>query len=87
MLGVELVTNKETREPFPRSTHLCETITDRAFANGLVVNPIRGLADGVDGDAIVLKPPVTTPREDVMAMLEILESSLRQVQEKALSTS
>ena len=87
LLGVEFVTDKETREPFPRSMHLCETITDRAFANGLVTSPISGVADGADGDAIVFKPPLTTPREDVVAMLDILESSIREVQEKEISST
>lgn len=85
LLGVELVKDKETREAFPRSEHVCETVTDLAFTNGLLATQIGGLADGVDGDSVVLKPPITTPREDVMAMLDILESSLRQVQLQALS--
>ena len=84
LLGVELVKNKETREAFPRSEQLCETVTDLAFTNGLLATQIRGLADGVDGDAVILKPPITTPREDVMAMLDILESSLREVQQRVL---
>ena len=82
LLGVEYVADKDTREPFPRDWRLCETISDVAFANGLVTCPIAGLADGVDGDATVIKPPLTTPREDVMAMLDILESSIREGQEK-----
>ena len=56
LLGVENVADQETRRPFPRNVRVCETITDRAFANGLVTCPISGVADGVDGDATVFKP-------------------------------
>jgi adenosylmethionine-8-amino-7-oxononanoate aminotransferase len=82
LLGVEYVADKETGQPFPRSARICETITDRAFANGLVTCPINGVADGVDGDATVFKPPLTAPRDDVMAMLGILEDTIQQVQEE-----
>ena len=81
LLGVEYVANKKTRTPFSRNIRLCETITDRAFANGLVTCPISGVADGVDGDATVFKPPLTSPLDDVMTMLDILEDTIRQVQD------
>jgi len=82
LLGVEYVADKETGGPFPRSAQVSETITDRAFANGLVTCPISGVADGVDGDATVLKPPLTTPREDVIKMLGILEDTIQQVEQE-----
>ena len=79
LLGVEYVADKEARAPFPRDKHLCETITDRAIANGLVTCPISGVADGVEGDATVFKPPLTTPQDDVFNMLEILERTIQEV--------
>jgi len=79
LLGVEYVARKETCRPFPRSMRVCETITDRAFANGLVTCPISGVADGVDGDATVFKPPLTTPSEDVAEMLDILRETIGEV--------
>ena len=82
LLGVEYVTDRETGGPFPRSARVCETITDRAFANGLVTCPISGVADGVDGDATVFKPPLTTPQEDVIKMLGILEDTIQQVEQE-----
>jgi adenosylmethionine-8-amino-7-oxononanoate aminotransferase len=79
LLGVEYVADQETRRPFPRSKRVCETITDRAFANGLVTCPISGVADGVEGDATVFKPPLTTPSEDVAEMLDILRETIGEV--------
>ncbi len=79
-LGIEYVADQATRAPFGRGKHICETITDRAIANGLVTCPISGVADGVEGDATVFKPPLTTPEDDVLSMLDILEQTIQQVQ-------
>ncbi len=80
ILGVEYVADKETRRPFAPDLRVCQTIADVAFRNGLVTCPITGVADGVSGDATVFKPPLTTPGEDVMAMLDILSHSIEEVQ-------
>jgi adenosylmethionine-8-amino-7-oxononanoate aminotransferase len=82
LLGLEYVADRDTREPFSRERRLSETICDVALANGLVTSPITGLADGVDGDVTVIKPPLTTPLEDVMAILDILEGTILEAQEK-----
>jgi adenosylmethionine-8-amino-7-oxononanoate aminotransferase len=87
ILGVEYVADKETREPFARELQVCQTITNVALEKGLVTYAMTGVADGAAGDATVFKPPLTTPREDVVAMLDILESSIRKIQERLNLTS
>jgi adenosylmethionine-8-amino-7-oxononanoate aminotransferase len=57
MLGVELVRDRETREPFPRQARLAETIVRIARERGLLLYWGTGMANGVDGDAILLGPP------------------------------
>ena len=82
LLGVEYVADKETREPFAKEQRVCQTITDIALEKGLGTYAMTGVADGVDGDATVIKPPLTTPQDGVMTMLDILESSILEAQEK-----
>jgi adenosylmethionine-8-amino-7-oxononanoate aminotransferase len=57
MIGVELVADRTTREPFPRAARLTETIVRTARADGLLLYSGTGLANGVDGDSILLGPP------------------------------
>jgi hypothetical protein len=76
MAGVELVADKSARRPFPRTEKKAESVTARAFANGLVVYPSTGCADGRNGDLVMLAPPFVTTDEQIDEMTSILESSL-----------
>jgi adenosylmethionine-8-amino-7-oxononanoate aminotransferase len=57
MIGIELVADRDTREPFPRTARLTERIVRTARADGLLLYSGTGLANGIDGDAILLGPP------------------------------
>ncbi len=82
LLGVEYVQDKNSRKPFPRDKRVCEAISDMTFANGLITCPISSGADGVDGDATAIKPPLTTPHEDLVQLLDIMVHTLLQTQEQ-----
>lgn len=55
--GIELVLDRETRTPFPRSAKVAERFTEAAQRAGLVVWPNTGHVNGVDGDILMLAPP------------------------------
>ena len=57
MVGVELVRNRETREPFPRAAKLIESVVRIARERGLLLYSGSGNANGVDGDIVLLGPP------------------------------
>src|SRR5204863_9527072 len=59
MVGVELVANRETKEPFGRSSHVTERVVLAAKADGLLLYSSTGCADGTDGDLIMVGPPFT----------------------------
>jgi adenosylmethionine-8-amino-7-oxononanoate aminotransferase len=73
MAGVELVADKRTREPYPRGQRVAEKVQAVALARGLNVYLGTGLADGVDGDAILLGPPFIITE----AQLDIAVATLR----------
>lgn len=59
MAGIEVVADRETRRPFPRSDHIAERLSRAALARGLVVWVNSGhLPSGV-GDIVMLGPPFT----------------------------
>jgi adenosylmethionine-8-amino-7-oxononanoate aminotransferase len=70
--AVEFVADRDTKTPFPASRHLATALWRRAFEAGLVVYYSQGCADGVNGDVIMLGPPliVTPPQvEEIVSRL------------------
>ena len=57
LAGVELVADRSTRAPFPRAERVTENVLRAARERGLLLYSGTGLADGTNGDAIVLGPP------------------------------
>jgi adenosylmethionine-8-amino-7-oxononanoate aminotransferase len=57
LLGVELVRDRDTGEPWPRAARLVESVVRHARERGLLLYSGTGNANGVDGDVIVLGPP------------------------------
>jgi adenosylmethionine-8-amino-7-oxononanoate aminotransferase len=76
MAGVELVADPRARRPFPRSEKTAEAVVARAFANGLVVYPSTGCADGRNGDLVMLAPPFVTTEAQIDEMAAILADTL-----------
>jgi adenosylmethionine-8-amino-7-oxononanoate aminotransferase len=57
MVGIELVRDRETREPFPRSDRLTERVVAAAQERGLLLYSSTGCADGTNGDLVMFGPP------------------------------
>ncbi len=76
MVGVELVADRETRAPFPRSARLTEAIVRSARADGLLLYSGTGLADGVDGDSILLGPPFVVTDAELTRIADGLAGAL-----------
>lgn len=55
--GIELVKNRETKEPFDPALKLHAKIKANAFAAGLICYPMGGTIDGQNGDHVLLAPP------------------------------
>ena len=76
MVGVELVADRTTREPFPRAEYLTEAILRAARADGLLLYSGTGLANGVDGDSILLGPPFVVTDDELSRIASGLASAL-----------
>ncbi|KAF9881403.1 hypothetical protein CkaCkLH20_01553 [Colletotrichum karsti] len=70
--GIEFVRNKETKEPWPTQTHVAASINELGLtdAYGIVVYPGSGTADGMAGDHIIVAPPYTVTRDEVIFVAE-----------------
>jgi adenosylmethionine-8-amino-7-oxononanoate aminotransferase len=57
LVGVELVQDRDSREPFPRAARVTEAVVGAARDRGVLVYSGTGNANGIDGDTILLGPP------------------------------
>lgn len=57
MIGIELVRDLTTKEPFPRAARVTERVVAAANEDGLLLYSSTGCADGTEGDLIMLGPP------------------------------
>ncbi len=76
MAGVELVADKASKRPFPRSQRIAERVQTAAMARGLIVYYGTGLADGVDGDAVLLGPPFIVTETQVDEIVTVLREAI-----------
>lgn len=76
LIGLELVADRETRGPFPRADRVTEAILGAARSSGLLLYSGTGLADGTNGDAIVLGPPFVVTDEELVTIVDRLTGAI-----------
>jgi hypothetical protein len=75
MMAIEFVKDRKTKEPFPRTGRFTERMVDLAFENGLVLYPGTGFVDGVNGDAVMVGPPLIIEEAQIDEIIDILEKT------------
>jgi len=70
LIGVELVHDRASREPFPAQRGLSQAIGREAFAGGLIVYPCAGNVGGVKGDTIIIAPPYNASESELAELIE-----------------
>jgi adenosylmethionine-8-amino-7-oxononanoate aminotransferase len=79
MIGIELVRDRETNDPFPRSATIAERILEAARASGLLLYSSTGHVDGTNGDLVMLGPPFSISDEDATLLLDRTTAAVRSV--------
>jgi adenosylmethionine-8-amino-7-oxononanoate aminotransferase len=72
LVGLELVADRESRTPYPRSARLTEAIVRGARERGVLVYSGTGNADGTNGDTILLGPPFVVTDDELGRVVEVL---------------
>lgn len=68
MAGLELVRNKQTKEPYPLNARIGHRVASEARHRGLLIRPL--------GNVVVLLPPLSVSRDELTSMVEILRKSV-----------
>ncbi len=83
-IGIELVADRNSKKAFDPSLKLHAKIKKKAMLNRLMVYPMGGTVDGVNGDHILLAPPFIIDEDNVAQITERLSNSIRAVIQEAL---
>jgi adenosylmethionine-8-amino-7-oxononanoate aminotransferase len=86
LLGVELVSDRATKAPHPRASRVIERVVAAAKSggeSGLLLYSGSGQANGVDGDQIVLGPPLIINAGEVEQIATGVAAAIRSVRETA----
>jgi len=78
-LGIELVADRATKEPFDPAQQINVKVRERTFANGLICYPTGGNIDGIRGDQIILAPPYNATESELSEIVDLLDRSLTEV--------
>jgi adenosylmethionine-8-amino-7-oxononanoate aminotransferase len=76
LVGLELVADRESRAPFPRADRLTEAVVRGARAAGVLVYSGTGLADGTNGDSILLGPPFVVTEDELTRIVDGLATAI-----------
>lgn len=83
-IGIEFVKNKVTKQTFPRECDLVNEIVQTNFAEGLLVYPANSGEDGLNGDAVILSPPLTITKDEIDELVERFSRSLEKIENNLL---
>jgi adenosylmethionine-8-amino-7-oxononanoate aminotransferase len=75
-LGIELVSDRQTKEVFDPSLKLHAKIKRQAMENKLMVYPMGGTIDGLKGDHVLLAPPFIINEDHVAQIADRLSKAM-----------
>lgn len=78
MVGFELVSDKNTKEPFDVKREMSRKFCDLTLKRGLVSYPCGGTVRGVAGDTVLLAPPLITTKAQIDEIVTILQESMQE---------
>jgi adenosylmethionine-8-amino-7-oxononanoate aminotransferase len=79
MIGIELVRDPETKEPFARADRVTERVVTAAREAGLLLYSSTGHVDGRDGDLLMLGPPFVLTDDDAAELVARTAAAVRSV--------
>jgi adenosylmethionine-8-amino-7-oxononanoate aminotransferase len=74
--ALEFVEDRGSKKPFPPAMKLNAAVKREAFARGLLVYPMGGTIDGLNGDHVLLAPPFIVTEENIGVIVERLGEAI-----------
>jgi adenosylmethionine-8-amino-7-oxononanoate aminotransferase len=77
-IGVEFVSDRLSRQPFPRERGVSHAVARHAFEVGLICYPCTGNAGDSLGDTVILAPPYNASSSELDELVEKFTMAVRQ---------
>jgi len=74
--ALELVKDRDSKEPFPPAARLHAAVKEAAMGRGLMVYPMGGTIDGERGDHVLLAPPFVATEAELGEIVSRLQEAL-----------
>lgn len=78
-LGIELVADRQSRQPLPAELKTHSRIKAAALERGLLCYPMGGTVDGVSGDHVLLAPPFICHSDHMAELTDKLAKAIESV--------
>lgn len=75
LLGIEFVQDADSKAPFPRIARITQRIVEVAKEKGLLVYPAGAGIDGINGDSIIISPPLTITKKEIEELVHLLKET------------
>ncbi|MEH7480902.1 aspartate aminotransferase family protein [Neobacillus drentensis] len=75
LLGIEFVQDIESKKPFSRNALITQRMVALAKEKGLLVYPAGGGIDGINGDSIIISPPLTITQKEMEELVHLLKET------------
>ncbi|MEO2076517.1 MAG: aspartate aminotransferase family protein [Bacillus sp. (in: firmicutes)] len=77
LLGIEFVMNQRDKTPFPRNELVTQKMIALAKERGLIVYPAGAGIDGMNGDSIIISPPLIISKREIEEIVSILKDTFQ----------
>ncbi|QCO57573.1 aspartate aminotransferase family protein (plasmid) [Pseudorhodobacter turbinis] len=77
--GIEIVADKDSKDPFDPKLKTYAKIKKAAIARGLLCYPMGGTIDGVHGDHVLLAPPYICTPHDIDQIVDRIAAAINDV--------
>jgi len=82
LLGIELVKNKKTKEPFDPALTASYRVYQVAKQKGCMIYPTAGVVQGIKGDHFLVAPPYIITKEEIDTALDILDEAIAELEKE-----
>ena len=76
--GVEFVADKKTKRPFAQEQGFSSRVGEAAKKRGLLVYPMQGTVDGIQGDHLLLAPPAIITDDQITWAVDQLRAAIQE---------
>ncbi|MAG14592.1 MAG: aspartate aminotransferase family protein [Dehalococcoidales bacterium] len=84
LMGIELVKNRETKEPFDPALRVANRMQQIAMQKGCMGYPTTGVDNGVRGDHFLVSPPFIITESEIDTAFDMLDDALTDLEKEFL---